>query len=122
MSGSLHLLRSWFNCETLDDFQQYILEEQLYVHIQCAFSEQETQFLTFFTDHYCSTQISCFTCNPPNHPLCIINWEILLTQVSLSKRKEFVEYRQRMTLDGANIIDQILDQKEMLVFVDSISI
>ncbi|CAC5385651.1 tatD [Mytilus coruscus] len=122
MLGSLHQIRSWFECSTLDDLLDYILQRELYTFVKNQFSSQEHQLLTFWADNYCPSSVPTYICNPPNHPICIFNWEliaVLLSRVGVVKQERFLLQKQRLTYEGANITEPISQSEEQLVFVDS---
>ncbi|CAC5369751.1 unnamed protein product [Mytilus coruscus] len=122
MLGSLHQIRSWLECSTLDDLLDYILQRELYTFVKNQFSSQEHQLLTFWADSYCPSSVPTYICNPPNHPICIFNWEliaVLLSRVGEVKQERFLLQKQRLTYEGANITEPISQSEEQLVFVDS---
>lgn len=47
-SGSLHLVTSWLECDGLDSLLEYVLDRQLYTHVQSGFSELESHMLIFY--------------------------------------------------------------------------
>ncbi|CAC5423885.1 tatD [Mytilus coruscus] len=122
MLGSLHQIRAWLECSTLDDLLDYILQRELYTFVKNQFSPQELQLLTFWADNYCPSSVPTYICNPPNHPICIFNWEliaVLLSRVGAGKQQRFVLQKQRLTYEGANITESISLSEEQLVFIDS---
>ena len=128
MLGSLHQLRLWLECENLDDMTYrvvtYILDRELYTFARSSFNSQDLQLLTFFAENYFPTVKPIYTCNPPNHPVSIFNWEltaVLLSRVGKVKQELFLEHFQQMTYQGANIVDPepAFQSEEPLMFVDS---
>lgn len=122
MLGSLHQIRSWLECSTLDDLLDYILQRELYTFVKNQFSSQELQLLTFWADNYCPSSVPTYNCNPPNHLICIFNWEliaVLLSRVGSVKQERFLVQKQRLTYEGANIAEPISQSEDQLAFVDS---
>ncbi|CAG2252032.1 tatD [Mytilus edulis] len=97
--------------------------EKRTVHVrQNQFSSQELQLLTFWADNYCPSSVPTYICNPPNHLICLFNWEliaVLLSRVGSVKQERFLVQKQRLTYEGANIAEPISQSEDQLAFVDS---
>ena len=77
VSGSLHLAASWLECDGLDGLLEYVLDRQLYTHVQSGFSELDSQMLIFCVENYSPRAVASLSCQPPNHFICLTNWEIM---------------------------------------------
>lgn len=123
VSGSLHLLRSWFECDDLDSLLQYVVSMRLYVGNRSSFSEQERQLLMFYTSNYSPNSIHCdhLRLNPPNHVICITNWEImaaLLRRVGPRYQEMFLNHRECLTYEGHAIGAPVSQPEDPFFFVD----
>lgn len=122
INGSLHLLRSWFDCDGLDGLLKYVLERRLYENVQSGFSGQEEQLLLFYANNYSPKSVAYISVNPPNHVVALVNWEImvaLLRRLGTKYHEAFLKYRACLTYEGKDVTEPILELEENYFFVDS---
>lgn len=122
--GSLHLLKSWFECTDLDGLLQYVVSRRLHSGNKSSFSEQERQLLMFFSENYSPRMVYAdhFKLNPPNHVVCITNWEImaaLLRRLGPRYQEMFLQHRECLTYEGHAVDAPITQPENPFLFVDS---
>ncbi|CAC5360717.1 unnamed protein product [Mytilus coruscus] len=95
--------------------------ENFTLFVKNQFSSQEHCIFDLWADNYCPSSVPTYICNPPNHPICIFNWELLAVLLSswCSETRKILLQKQRLTYEGANITEPISQSEEQLVFVDS---
>jgi TatD DNase family protein len=121
-SGSLHLVTSWLECDGLDSLLEYVLNRQLYTHVQSGFSELESHMLIFYVENYSPRAVASLSCRPPSHFICLTNWEImasLLQRVESQRQREFLQHRAFLTYEEANVTEPFQPSNEPFLFVDS---
>lgn len=122
INGCLHLLCSWFECDGLEGLLQYVIGRRLFVGIRSTFSEQETQLLTFYATNYSPEDNYNLCVNPPNHVVCLTNWEImatLLRRLGPAYQETFLNHRECLTYEGNAIAGPVDKPYEPFLFVDS---
>ncbi|CAG2204196.1 unnamed protein product [Mytilus edulis] len=122
VSGSLHLVKSWFGLTDLEGLLQYVLDRQLHETVTSGFSDQEQQLLVFYAQNYSPDRLSHISANPPNHVISLTNWEImtsLLRRVGPAQQQSLLSCDKFVTYEGAWIVDTVPVLLEPFVFVDS---
>lgn len=122
INGALHLLASWFGCSDLDGLLQYVLDRELHLPLRSGFSEQEFRYMSFYMENYSPRNVQRLTFKPPNHVVCIINWEIiacLLRRVSPERQTEFKVHQRFLTYEGSDVLDGLVAYRHQFFFVDA---
>ena len=71
------------------------------------FAEDDMPLLHFYAENYSDSHPNMFTVNPPNHVICLLNWELvaaLLTKVGHTRYNRFRRSHRRLTSTGLNVV------------------
>jgi hypothetical protein len=84
-----------------------------------------------FQTNYSDDEPEEFTVNPPNHVICLINWEltsVLLSRVGSSRQEQFRNSHRKLTATGMNVVRDLVrarqeeeeDSGPRIVIIDSL--
>lgn len=127
VNGALHFLAKCLKCDGLNGLLEYVLTRQLYTRLKSGFSEQEYRFLNFYVEHHGpETDIRQLCFQPPNHIICLVNWELtacLLRRISPEMQTEFRQLASFLTYEGEDVQkpdrDHLKVCKEPFWFIDA---
>lgn len=122
VNGALFMLAGWLECDTLGDLLRHVLDCKLYLDVRSEFSDDDLPIMQFYALHYSDDQPTRFSIKPPNHVICLLNWELiskLLSKVGGPRHKKFLKSKRRLTACGMNVIDQEPVETERLFLIDT---
>ena len=107
VNGAFYLLAAWLECDTLVDLLRHVLQHRMYQDARSDFAEDDMPLLQFYAENYSDSHPNRFTVNPPNHVICLLNWELvaaLLTKVGHTRYNRFRRSHRRLTSTRLNVV------------------
>jgi hypothetical protein len=131
VNGGLYLLAAWLKCDSLDDLLRHVIQHQLHQDARSGFTDDDIPLLQFYATNYSDDEPEEFTVNPPNHFICLINWEltsVLLSRVGSSRQEQFRNSHRKLTATGMNVVRDLVrarqeeeeDSGPRIVIIDSL--
>ena len=123
INGSLYLLLTWLELETLEDLLHYVKNRKLTEGVQGSFTPQEIRCMRYYAINYSSNPYPNYRVDKPNHVICLIHFEIitrLLNRVRTESRLEtFKQSTKCLTSEGLNISVDIPPEITQFEFIDT---
>lgn len=122
VNGSLHGFVKWLDCGSLGGLLQYVISRELYLSVTSGFTRQEEHILMFYVENYSPHMVTHLTLQPPNHVICLVNWELiasLLRRMSPERQIKFVRRSKYLTYEGEDIAAPVIPPSEPLFIIDT---
>ena len=76
----------------------------------------------FYVENYSPHMVTYLTLQPPNHVICLVNWELiasLLRRVSPERQIKFVRRSKNLTYEGEDIAAPVIPSSEPFFIIDT---